>query len=207
MNKNTYAYEIGGSLYLNITNRCTNSCEFCIRQLTPGLNGYYLWLDKEPEFTEVMEAIEEVSGSRNTGVPIQVKYSEVVFCGYGEPLLRPELVVQIARELKKQNVSIRINTNGQGDLACGYSIAPLLSGLVDAVSVSLNAPDSGQYIAMCKPEYGEKAFQAMLDFTKSCREHIPEVYLSVVRQPGLDINKCREIADNLQVKFKIREYN
>lgn len=195
MKENTYAYEIGGAIYLNVTNKCTNECVFCIRQAGEGIKGYNLWLEKEPNLEELLLAVGDVR-----------RYREVVFCGYGEPLLRADLVIEAAHALKKQGASVRINTNGQADLVHGYSIASALAGAVDTISISLNAPDAEQYISLCRPHLKEKAYWAMLDFVTNCQIHIPKVILSVVRWPGVDIEKCRAIAHNLGVEFKVREY-
>ncbi|WP_338091181.1 TatD family nuclease-associated radical SAM protein [Pelotomaculum isophthalicicum] len=195
MSKNVYAYQIGDSIYLNITNKCTNKCVFCIRQAKEGIAGYDLWLDKEPDLNELLLAVGDVS-----------QYREVVFCGYGEPLIRADLVIETSRVLKKLGASVRIDTNGQADLIHGRDIASELAGSVDAVSISLNAPDALQYVSLCQPQMGEEAYGAMLKFAASCKKHIPKVTLSVVRLPGVDIKKCREIAVNLGAEFIIREY-
>ncbi|MCG9967635.1 TatD family nuclease-associated radical SAM protein [Pelotomaculum terephthalicicum JT] len=195
MTENVYAYKIGDSLYLNITNKCTNECVFCIRQTSNKLTEYSLWLDKEPDLNELLSAAGDVS-----------RYREVVFCGYGEPLIKADLVIAASRALKERGAAVRIDTNGQADLIHGRDIALELAGSVDAVSISLNASDAMQYVSICRPQMGEKAYWAMLDFIASCKTHIPKVTLSVVRWPGVDIEKCRAIARNLGVEFKVREY-
>ncbi|OQY18149.1 MAG: radical SAM protein, partial [Desulfobacteraceae bacterium 4572_35.1] len=125
------AYLIRNSLYLNITNRCSNHCTFCAKLRDFNVKGHHLKLDHEPDFTEVIAAI---------GDPSQ--YDEVVFCGYGEPLLRLELVKEIAAWLKQRQVKVRINTDGQANLVYDRDITPELSGLIDEISISLNAPDA-----------------------------------------------------------------
>jgi len=188
-----FAYTIGHSIYLNITNRCTNDCVFCIRRTKEGL-GYDLWLEREPGLDELMKAMGDAR-----------QYREVVFCGYGEPLIRANLVIEASRLLKRQGAYIRIDTNGQAGLIHGRDIASELAGLVDAVSISMNAADSGQYVVLCRPQYGEKAYSALLEFAMQCRKYIPRVILSVVRWPGIDIERCREIARNMGADFKVRE--
>ncbi|MDD4169772.1 MAG: TatD family nuclease-associated radical SAM protein [Desulfotomaculaceae bacterium] len=191
---NVYAYTIGDTLYLNITNRCTNDCVFCIRRTKEGVCYYDLWLEKEPSLDELLEAAGDVR-----------RYREVVFCGYGEPLIRIDLVVEAARALQSQGVPVRINTNGQAGLYHGRNIAAELAGLIDVVSISLNAADSGQYATLCQPQQGEKAFPAILEFAGQCKKYIPQVILSVVRWPGVDIDGCREIARTLDVELRVRE--
>ncbi len=192
------AYPINDALYLNITNRCPNACLFCIRETTGGV-GYNLWLSHEPSVLEIMNAIEEyVAHARN-------HYREIVFCGYGEPLLRPEVVKEVAGKVKEHQVSVRLNTNGLADLFLGYDILPELAGLIDTVSISLNAENAEAYEKLTKTPYGTKAFQAVLDFIRRSKLVIPNVVVSVVRYPGVDIKKAALIAEDLDVAFRIRE--
>jgi TatD DNase family protein len=190
------AYMIRDSLYINVTGRCSNACEFCVRFFTPFVKGHYLRLDHEPSAQEIMAEIGK-----------HKEYNEVVFCGLGEPTYRLDLIKEISRELKKTGMRIRINTNGHGDLINGREICPELKGLVDAVSVSLNEPDAESYHKHCRPEFGEKTFNALLDFVKSAKRHIPEVVLTALDMPGADVEQCRRIADELGVQFRLRAYN
>lgn len=194
---NIYAYAIGETIYLNITNRCTNQCVFCVRQIKDAFGDYNLWLDQEPDLKELLAAVGDVC-----------QYREVVFCGYGEPLLRADLVIEASRILKKQGAPyIRIDTNGQADLFYGPGLARALASSVDAISISLNAPNTEQYVDLCKPQAGEKAYPAIFDFIKDCQKYIPKVIVSIVKLPGIDIDKCRSIAYQLGVVFRIREYS
>ncbi len=189
------AYALGKKLYLNITNRCTNKCSFCIRNQGPGVGGYNLWLDEEPTNKEVIEAIGDPS-----------EYEEVVFCGYGEPLLRIHTVLEVAKYVKGFNVPVRIDTNGQANLAHEENIVPELKGLVDTISISLNAENSVKYDQICESEFGEEAFGALLEFTRECKKYIPNVILSVVEIPEIDIEKCKAIAEELGVQLRVRAY-
>lgn len=196
------AYKIRNSLYLNITNRCPNSCRFCPREESPYVKGHYLGLDpeEEPSSQEVIGAIEELGDVE--------AYKEVVFCGYGEPTERLDVIKTVAKHLREKGVKkIRLNTNGQGDLINGRPISRELGGLIDSVYISLNSADSEEYKALCSPKYGDRAHSALLDFARTARETIPDVTLSVVNVPGLDIRACERIARELGVGFKIREYN
>ncbi|GAB4168079.1 MAG: YchF/TatD family DNA exonuclease [Geothermobacteraceae bacterium] len=190
------AYVIRNALYLNITNRCTNRCRFCAKFRDFQVKGHQLRLDREPDFDEVMAAIGDATG-----------YDEVVFCGYGEPLLRLDLVKQVASRLKQQGIRVRINTDGQANLVHGRNILPELQGLVDAVSVSLNAPDAATYQQWCQSDLGEAGFEAIKDFLRQAPDFIPEVTASAVTLPGLDIDACRRLAASLGVRFREREYN
>ncbi|WP_029917773.1 TatD family hydrolase [Pelobacter seleniigenes] len=190
------AYKIRDSLYLNITNRCTNSCIFCTKFRDFIVKGHELKLDHEPSAEEVIAAI---------GDPKH--YSEVVFCGYGEPLLRLELIKTIAAWLKKQGIKVRINTDGQANLVYGRNILPELAGLIDSVSVSLNAPDEATYQSLCQSSYGSKSYAAVKDFLRQAAQVIPEVTASAVSYPGVDMEACSRVAQELGVDFRAREYN
>ncbi|AEF94199.1 Radical SAM domain protein [Desulfotomaculum nigrificans CO-1-SRB] len=188
------SYQIQDSLYLNITNRCPNRCAFCIRQTATGI-GYNLWLEKEPTVQEVLAAVKD---------PRQ--YQEIVFCGYGEPLSRLEIVKEVAAALKKQGAkSIRVNTNGQANLFYGRNIVPELANLVDTMSISLNAQDAATYVKICAPANGEEAYYSMLEFARKCVGVIPRVILSVVDWPGVDVPACQAIANELGAEFRLRK--
>lgn len=194
MRQATVAYVLGDRLYLNITNRCTNACAFCIRGTKEGV-GYNLWLEEEPTADEVLQAIKN---------PLQ--YREIVFCGYGEPLLRPGVVRQVAAALKKQGpVSIRINTNGLANLYHRHNVLPELTGLIDVLSISLNAPDAVSYQQICRPQWAEEAYPALLGFIRESKKYIPRVVVSAVEWPGVDLEKCRAVAADLGVAYRIRK--
>jgi TatD family-associated radical SAM protein len=187
------AYPLRGALYLNITNRCPNACRFCIRGTAAGV-GYNLWLEHEPSVAEIIAAI---------GTKV-ASYREVVFCGYGEPLTRPEVVIAVAEWLKKQAVPVRINTNGLADLFLGYDVLPQLAGLIDVISISLNAGDAVAYANLTQSRYGLKAFPALLDFSARSRKYIPQVVLTGVDYPGVEPGSIAKIAEDLGVPYKIR---
>lgn len=189
------AYRIRNSLYLNITNRCSNSCSFCAKFSNFTVKGHNLLLDHEPGFAEVMAAI---AAHRD--------YDEVVFCGYGEPLLRLDLVKEVARELKKVGTPVRINTDGQANLVYGRNILPELAGLVDCISVSLNAADADTYASLCNTPFGRHAFDGICHFLREAKKHIPRVVASAVTVPGLDFAAVRRLAESLGVEFREREY-
>lgn len=195
MSEQIITYEIDDRLYLNITNRCTNKCVFCIRDTRDGV-GYNLWLKREPSPAEVIEAAGDVRG-----------YSEVVFCGYGEPLLKYDLVREVAGELKARGAMVRINTNGQASLLHNQNVARGLHGLVDTINISLNAHSPEKYMELCRPAFGEKAYPALLDFARECKKYIPGVVLSVVDWPGVDVDVCRKIASSLGAGFRLRTYS
>jgi len=191
------AYPIRNSLYLNVTNRCSNRCVFCTRETRPLVKGHDLTLGREPSAREILDAAGDVSG-----------YDEVVFCGFGEPLLRWDSVREVARELKRRGARVRINTNGQSRLFLGRDILPEMAGIVDALSVSLNATDAAGYARVCRPDAGEPAYAAVKAFIREARRFVPSVTASVVALPGVDLEACRRIAeDELGVAFRIRPLN
>ncbi len=189
------AYEIRDSLYLNITNRCTNLCNFCIRTKTDFVKGHNLMLDKEPTVDEILKA---------AGDP--AKYNEIVFCGYGEPTMRLDEVKAIAKELKAKGAKLRLITNGHGDLINSRPIAAELSGIIDKVSVSLNAETEGKYNEICAPKFGPGSFRSVIGFIKDCVRHGIETEVTCLDIEGIDVNKCEEIARAAGAKFRLRRY-
>ena len=188
-------YRIRNSLYVNLTNRCSNRCSFCSRESNPLVKGHWLRLETDPEADEVIQAI---------GDPTQ--YAEVVFCGYGEPTARLEVLKQVAEHVKKRGGRVRLNTNGHGNLINDRPIAPELVGLVDEVSVSVNSADREQYVAICRPTHGAAAYDAMIEFIKDARERLPKVGVTALDYPGVDIEACRRLADELGVEYRQRKH-
>ncbi|HBT20596.1 MAG TPA: radical SAM protein [Peptococcaceae bacterium] len=184
-----------GNLYLNITNRCTNRCCFCVRNYAPGVAGYNLWLKKEP-------AVEEIIGE--IGDPSL--YREVVFCGYGEPLIRLDAVKEVSKWLKDKEAWVRVNTNGLANLYHNRNILPELCGIVDAVSISLNAENARKYYKICRPQFGPESYNHLLEFINESKKYIPKVKVTVVDIPQIDVEKCRRIAETMGVDFEVREY-
>ncbi len=189
-------YPIRNSLYLNITNRCTSACTFCVRYHTDFVKGHNLRLGEEPAANEVIAQI---------GDPRQ--YAEIVFCGYGEPLLRLDVVKAVAAEIKRRGGRVRIDTNGHANLIHKRNVLPELAGLVDAVSVSLNAQNAELYDRISQPAFGVNTYEAVKDFIREAKKYIPDVTVTVVSLPEVDLDACRKTADELGVKFRIREYN
>lgn len=190
------AYPIRNSLYLNITNLCSNSCSFCVRNYTDFVKGHNLRLDHEPTYQEVIESLNHLE-----------KYEEVVFCGYGEPTIRLDLIKEVAKFLKSKNMKVRLNTNGQGNLIHKRNIVPELVGLIDVASISLNMDDSKKYDQFCKSEFGENTFEKVIDFAKECKKLLPKTVLTFLDLPEVDLKRCEKIAKELGVEFRIRHYN
>jgi TatD DNase family protein len=194
----TIAYMIRSSLYLNITNRCTNHCTFCPKFEELAVKGHELRLRHEPDYAEVIAAID--------GIGDDVAYDEVVFCGFGESLLRLDLVKEVAAELKRRGLKVRINTDGQANLVYGRNILPELAGLINTVSVSLNGADASTYQRLCNSPYGEAGFSGVCDFIREATGYIPTVVASAVTLPGLDVASVRLLALSLGATFRERPY-
>ena len=191
----TIAYEHDGKLYINLTNRCSNDCSFCVRNGKESYFGNKLWLSKEPTSEEVIAAIP------------QMDYDEVVFCGFGEPTFRIKEIIEVGAELKKRGYIVRLDTNGQGNLINGRDITEDLAKAVDKVNVSLNECNAEKYFDICRPVFGEDAFDELIDFAEKCKERGLYVTFSVVDVIGEeDIEKCKEIADKAGIPLRVREY-
>jgi len=195
--KGKIVYPIRNSLYLNLTNRCSNLCTFCAKKASYVVKGHDLELSREPSAEELVQAVGDPQ-----------RYQEIVFCGFGEPLLRLETAKTVAAELKKKGARVRIDTDGQANLVYGRNILPELKGLVDAVSVSLNAESPEKYQRLCRSPFGEESFHGILDFIREAKKVIPEVVATIVEMPGVDVEACRRLAEEeLGVKFKRRAYD
>jgi len=191
------AYPIRDSLYLNVTNRCTNDCSFCVRNSTDFVKGHNLRLTREPTVPEILEAMKGFE-----------RYREVVFCGYGEPFLRLDAILEVSRRVKEKGVRVRVNTNGHALLIHGEDVLPRIKGLVDALSVSLNFPTSEEYKDVCRPRAGLAAYGSLKEFVRKARGFVPEVVVTVLAMPGVDLEACRAVAeDELGVPLRVREYN
>lgn len=188
------------SVYVNLTNRCPCACTFCLRQTKKMSEEHTLWLKQEPTVDEVIKEFQKYDLD---------EFKEVVFCGFGEPMERVEDIVQIAGILKlyRQDLPIRINTNGLGNLVHGRDITPELKGRIDTVSISLNAPDKDEYYTLTRSRFGIESFDAMLDFAKRCKDYVPNVILTVVDIIGEEkIKKCQRICDDLGVTLRVRPF-
>lgn len=193
---NIYTYVMDGNIYINLTNKCSNNCDFCVRNGAKGINGYELWLDKEPSAEEIIKELEALDVT---------KYNEVVYCGFGEPTYRYDAIKVISNYVHSKGGKTRINTNGQANAILGYDITEEFPTYLDVVNVSLNATDAKKYQEICHSIYGENSFEIMLEFARKlvgkCR-----VILSVVDCIGEEeINKARAIAKNIGAELRVRE--
>ncbi|MEK7207000.1 MAG: TatD family nuclease-associated radical SAM protein [Pseudomonadota bacterium] len=190
----TIGYTLHGNRYLNVTNRCTLRCTFC-----PKFNGewtvqnYALRLRREPTLKEIILAV---------GNPEE--YREVVFCGLGEPSLRLYTMLKVATHLRSRARRIRLNTDGLANLVYGRDVTPDLEGLIDALSISLNAQNEEVYNRHCRPAL-PGAYGAMLDFVRRARDFVPDITLTAIDGlADVDIAACEKIAKDLKVNFRRR---
>ena len=200
---NVLVYELDGKIYINLTNKCTNDCIFCLRKDKDDVKGQKLWLDDENSTAQdVIEQFEKIK-MHNVG-------SEVIFCGYGEPLLKLDVLKDVAKYIKENypNTKIRINTNGHANYVYKRDIVPELKGLIDTISVSLNGESSQEYNELSQPVF-EGAYEEVKKFIKSCADNGIETVASVVegyKGRHLDLEKCKKIASDLGAKFRVREW-
>jgi len=189
-------YNIRESLYLNITNRCTNKCNFCVRNFTDFVKGHNLRLENEPSAEELLSAIGDPK-----------RYKQIVFCGYGEPTMRIDVIVKVAKTLKEKGANIRVITNGHGNLINKDNILPKLKGLVDEMSISLDVDTKEKYNKICRPDFGPDTFDKIKEFVLQAKKYIPSIEATFLDMPGVDIEKCKKIAADLGVNCRIRKYN
>lgn len=198
----TISYEVGNNLYLNLTNKCPCACTFCLRNHADGAYGSEpLWLEHEPSMEEIFTDLD------NRDI---AKYNEIVFCGYGEPTCRLDAMLEVANELKARQYCpvLRLNTNGLGDLINDRPIAEELCGVIDIISISLNAATKEEYMKVTRPKF-DNAWEAMQKFTSDCvKTGNSEIIMSVVDViPPEQIEASRILAESLGAKLRVREYD
>jgi len=193
---NTIYYEAHNNLYLNLTNRCSADCIFCIRNFADGVYGYDLRLSKEPSIEEIIEALEGLDLSN---------YREIVFTGLGEPTLRFDVVLTVTRWLKNRGMRVRLDTNGHAALINpGLDVVSELKNAgIDSISVSLNAESEEKYNKLCRPVH-KNAYKAVLDFVKRAKKTGISTRVTVVKIPEIDVEKCRKVSEELGSEFHIR---
>ena len=199
----TITYQVKNAVYVNLTNRCPCACRFCLRNNGSGVFGSGpLWLEREPTLEEVTSSL---------GGWDYTRFREVVFCGYGEPTERLDVLLAAAEHLKGRDAAlrVRVNTNGLSDLINGKPTASLFAGKVDCLSISLNTDDAAEYLDLCRPKFGAAAYPALLAFTKEAAAVVPEVVMTVVGEPVTSIEKqarCRALAESLGARLRVRPY-
>ena len=197
----TITYAAGSAIYVNMTNRCPCSCTFCLRHNKDHVfDSDSLWLEREPTVQEICDSFDKWD---------LTKYNEIVFCGYGEPTERLFDLLEVAKYIRsKSNIKIRINTNGLADLIWNESTAPRLEGLIDTVSISLNATNKEDYYKVVRPKFGIDSYDSMLRFTKDCTKYVPSVVMTVVDvvTSKEDQERCRKICESVGATLRVRPY-
>lgn len=202
---NILVYTLDGKIYINLTNRCTNDCIFCLRNDKDDVCGQTLWLDDENySANDVINQLNELL------VTHHLPFTEIIFCGYGEPMLKFDVLKEVAKYIKERypNTKIRVNTNGHANYVYKRNVVPELKGLVDEFSVSLNGATKEEYDEYSRPKFDE-AYDEMKKFIKACSDEGISVVASVVegyRGQHLDLEKCKQISSSLGAKFRAREW-
>lgn len=189
------------TVYINLTNACTNSCVFCLRSQKDDVCGHEMWHDDNYALEDIIEQFNNYKTS----------VKEVVFCGYGEPFLKKDMMKVFCIYLRKNypQIKIRVNTNGHANAIYKTNVAEEFRGLIDSVSISLNSDNEEQYNVICKPTI-KNAYEAMKDFARSCKAAGMDVSMSIVT--GFDdihqvnVGECEKIATELGAKFRNREF-
>lgn len=196
-------YLLDGKIYINLTNKCTNECVFCIRSLKDDVCGKNLWLTTDTVTAE--EVIKQLKA-------IRTDETEIVFCGYGEPTLKLDILKEVARFIKEnyKNVKIRINTNGHANVVYKRNIIPELVGLIDEISVSLNASSEELYNELTQPNLVcENVLEEVKDFIRKSVEAGIITTASVVsgyKDYDVNLDDCEKIAADLGARFRVREW-
>lgn len=192
-----FTYEIGGSLYINLTSKCSNDCTFCVRNEKADYFGHKLWLSREPSAQDVTARLpQEIS-----------RYKEYVFCGFGEPTIKLDVLLEVAKEIRARGGVTRINTNGQANMIHKRDVTGELAACIDRINVSLNEATAEDYVKLCRPAFGEAAFAGLQDFAKKCAQRDIDTWFSVVDVIGEEkIGQCRRIARECGVALRVRAY-
>ncbi len=203
-NKENLLYFLDNKPYINMTNACSNTCVFCVRDQKEDVQGAKLWLDKDN--TTALDVIEQLNASKDR----LFEQNEIVFCGYGEPLIKLDEVVEISKYIKENfpNLKIRINTNGHANAIHKKNVAPILAPLIDSISISLNAQNEKMYNKISNPKI-ENAYEEVKRFIRACvEEKIKTTASVVVGVPDypIDAKRCEEIAKSLGADFRAREW-
>lgn len=199
----TILYKVHNNLYVNLTNRCPCACTFCLRQnmdTVSEVDDRSLWLEHEPTYEEILEDFKNYD---------MREFNEVVFCGYGEPTERLDMILKVAAYVKETfGNKVRVNTNGMADLIWEKDTTPDFEGLVDTVSISLNTPNPERYHELVRCKFGMKSFDAMLTFAKNVRKYVPNVVLTTVDTTLTkeEEAQCAKICEELGVTYRIRPW-
>ena len=198
--KDTYVYTLDGNLYINLTNKCSNACDFCVRNERSSYYGNYLWLrNGDP-------TVEKVISAANAFGDLS-RFKEVVFCGFGEPTYKVAEMVALCDFFHEKGLKTRLNTNGQGNLINKRDIVPDLKDKIDFVNISLNASCYEKYQPICRSQFKEAGFEGMIEFAKLCRRNGVNCRFSIVDCIGEEeVAACKCLADSVKIPLYVRKY-
>jgi TatD family-associated radical SAM protein len=198
--KDTYLYTLDGNLYINLTNKCSNGCDFCVRNERSSYYGNYLWLrNGDPTVEKVIAAAK--------GFGDLTRFKEVVFCGFGEPTYKVAEMVALCDYFHEKGLKTRLNTNGQGNLINKRDIVPDLKDKIDFVNISLNASCAEKYQPICRSQFGESGFAGLIEFAKLCRKNEVACRFSIVDCIGEEeVEACKRLAESVKIPLYVRKY-
>ena len=198
--KDTYVYTLDGNLYINLTNKCSNACDFCVRNERASYYGNYLWLKNGDPTVE--KVIAQANGFGDLS-----RFNEVVFCGFGEPTYKVAEMVALCDFFHEKGLKTRLNTNGQGNLINKRDIVPELKDKIDFVNISLNASCYEKYQPICRSQFKEAGFEGMIEFAKLCRRNGVNCRFSIVDCIGEEeVAACKCLADSVKIPLYVRKY-
>ena len=198
--KDTYAYVLDGNLYINLTNKCSNACDFCVRNERTSYFGHYLWIRHgDPTPDKVIGQVKALGDL--------TRFKEVVFCGFGEPTYKVTEMGKLCDYFHEKGLKTRLNTNGQGNLINKRDIVPELKGKIDFVNISLNASCVEKYQPVCRSQFGPSGFEAMIEFAKQCKRQGVDCRFSIVDCIGEEeVEACKRLAASIKIPLYIRSY-
>ena len=189
------------AVYVNITNDCNCDCVFCLRSMKEMARESSLWIEQDPSIEEIIAELDRLPWEY---------VREVVCCGFGEPLIRLDTVLAVLRHVKKHHpkVATRVNTNGLGELEHGFEFVERFAGLLDTISISLNASNAERYLSLTRSKFGISSYEAMLTFAEHCKPYVPNVVLTVVEkvENEEEIARCRAICAERGLTLRVRVY-
>ena len=198
--KDTYVYTLDGNLYINLTNKCSNGCDFCVRNERSSYYGNYLWIRHGDP------TVEKVIAQAN-GFGDLTRFKEVVFCGFGEPTYKVAEMVALCDYFHGKGLKTRLNTNGQGNLINKRDIVPDLKDKIDFVNISLNASCVEKYQPICRSQFGEAGFAGLVEFAKICKKNDVACRFSIVDCIGEEeVEACKRLAESIRVPLYVRKY-
>mmetsp|Transcript_15879 Transcript_15879/g.23913 ORF Transcript_15879/g.23913 Transcript_15879/m.23913 type:complete len:218 (+) Transcript_15879:71-724(+) len=199
-------YWLRGNLYVSVTNRVNSLSPVVLRGPSftmPSESGfcklsYENDTDFEPTSDMIFDAVDQAFEAGKIAVS-SMDSEQVTFAGYGEPLLRAEVICDAATMIKdkRHGVPLRIKTNGLVSSSDASDLALRLrdSG-IDKMCISLNSDNPKQHQEIMKPTTDAK-FGDVCSFVIACVEAGLEVECTAVERPDVNISGVRALAMSL----------